>query len=406
MSYTYDDDETLSSHDHHDPRIVGGAEAPIGRYPYMVNIVRLNSKKHVCGGSVISPNLILTAAHCGLPKLVEIGRYDIDSDESAEVVEFEVKDRHTHPLLNADTYSHDIALLELMEWIDVEKFPPVTLHAAQNYTELIEGDSLTALGWGLMDYSSPSLKPGVLHEVALSYITNEACANDYGYPIAWIEDNMMCTWEKDKDACLGDSGGPLVLKGGDNTSDQDVQVGVISWGYKCAEDFYPGVYARIGDPGVGDWINAMICLITGIDYCLDAPSMSPTQSVSSAPTSSRQANEKRRPVKNPTSIPTLLSTSKPTLLQIKQTTTIKQQASRSYDLEVAAAVTLPVFALSYLGYRMRRRKRLTQTRSEGEKNISSSDGNWFFYPPNLYASSSSAGCSPEIEMEVATMNTP
>ena len=389
-------------HDHHN-RIIGGTEAPKGRYPYMVNIINSSSKKHVCGGSIISPNVILTAAHCGNPKLVEVGRYDVHADESLEVVEVEVKDVHKHPLYDADRYSNDVALLELMEWIDIERFPPVNLHTDEYQIELEEGQDLTVIGWGLLDYYSPYSRPGALHEVDLSYISNEQCASDYGYPSGWIEDNMLCTWKEDKDACLGDSGGPLVVKGSNET--EDVQVGIVSWGYLCAEEMYPGVFSRVGYSNMISWINTMTCLVTGVDYCLDAPSGSPTLPVTSAPTRASSNNPKRSIKRSlaPSLSPTIINN--PIDNPVVSQTSRSSESSGSTGLEVTAAVTLPVFALGYIGYRMRRRKRQIKTNFDGNKTNVAIKDKWIFLPPNLSGSSNENGQS-EIEMEAVIMKSP
>lgn len=56
---------------------------------------------------------------------------------------------------------------------------------------------------------------------------------------------MICAASDGKDACQGDSGGPLILKGFAYDGSQDVQVGVVSWGYGCAQGYFPGVYANL-----------------------------------------------------------------------------------------------------------------------------------------------------------------
>ena len=62
------------------------------------------------------------------------------------------------------------------------------------------------------------------------------------YPSSFITSNMICASKLDKDSCQGDSGGPLVAKG---LGSYYFVMGVVSWGYKCAEPNAPGVYARV-----------------------------------------------------------------------------------------------------------------------------------------------------------------
>lgn len=79
-----DDDDSIVADDKlsQDPKVVGGVEAKKRRYPYMVNVLSGNMN-HMCGGSLISPDLILSASHCGNAKYVEVGRYDL-SDENED----------------------------------------------------------------------------------------------------------------------------------------------------------------------------------------------------------------------------------------------------------------------------------------------------------------------------------
>jgi len=102
------------------------------------------------------------------------------------------------------------------------------------------------------------LSPDLL-EVQLSVISNSRCGKAKGN--SWdhtyrnqITRNMLCTQGEEKDACQGDSGGPLVVRGKDK-DDQDVQIGVVSWGIGCA--YLPGVFARVSE--AYDWIREVVC---------------------------------------------------------------------------------------------------------------------------------------------------
>ena len=73
--------------------------------------------------------------------------------------------------------------------------------------------------------------PDKLKHVELGYVTQSECNSDYS---GGIQDNMMCAADPGKDSCQGDSGGPLYDK------DNNAVVGVVSWGYGCADPSFPG----------------------------------------------------------------------------------------------------------------------------------------------------------------------
>merc|ERR1712232_547915 len=99
--------------------------------------------------------------------------------------------------------------------------------------------------------------PNELMEVEVKTMSNEDCeaskGRDFDYD-GWITGNMICAEHRlRKDACQGDSGGPLVVESGP----EPVQVGIVSWGYGCAEDDYPGVYTRVSTQY--KWIREQVC---------------------------------------------------------------------------------------------------------------------------------------------------
>merc|ERR1719187_3146171 len=122
-----------------------------------------------------------------------------------------------------------------------------------------EGDMATVIGWGKLQHwhdDHPSSFPNELREVDVKIISNKQCNNQYGS----ITDNMLCAAEENanggKDSCQGDSGGPLFVERNGvevNGEKQYEQVGVVSFGHKCALKEYPGVYARV--TAQLDWIK-------------------------------------------------------------------------------------------------------------------------------------------------------
>ena len=111
-----------------------------------------------------------------------------------------------------------------------------------------------------------TITSSVLMETDVYAVSNEECsksqgnvATDFGQVFTTMEgqitNNMLCAWANGTDGCQGDSGGPLVVKG--NTPEEELLVGVVSWGLGCAEEEFPGVYSRIS--AQYDWIREQVC---------------------------------------------------------------------------------------------------------------------------------------------------
>eukprot|EP00594_Rhizosolenia_setigera_P013861 CAMPEP_0178955374 /NCGR_PEP_ID=MMETSP0789-20121207/9564_1 /TAXON_ID=3005 /ORGANISM="Rhizosolenia setigera, Strain CCMP 1694" /LENGTH=290 /DNA_ID=CAMNT_0020636987 /DNA_START=169 /DNA_END=1041 /DNA_ORIENTATION=+ len=213
--------------------IVGGTEVEKGRYEYMVALTTQNGFQY-CGASLISPGYALSAAHCsGNNPQVLIGRHDLsDSSEDFETiqVEYEV----VHPGYNSWTLENDVMVLKLAS---NSTYSPVKYDDGSADTS--SGVDVVVMGWGTT--TSGGQSSDLLLEVELDAISNAECENEYG--AGEITDDMLCASRAGKDSCQGDSGGPLILKGTDSAS--DVQIGIVSWGYGCADPDYSGVYSRV-----------------------------------------------------------------------------------------------------------------------------------------------------------------
>lgn len=225
-------------------RIIDGDTAEFGRYSYMVGLFKTGDVLPSCGGSLVAPNLVLSAGHCiGPTKVVRalVGCYDLTKDEEG-CEEFSISEETLHPQFTVATDGYpvnDVAILRLNG--SAQNAPVATLPSASVSLELDQ--NLTILGWGA--FIAGGQGTTLLQETEVNYISNTECSTIFSplFGNASIQDNMLCASARGKDACKGDSGGPVVIKCEDSRA--DVQVGIISWGISCASPRYPGVYARI-----------------------------------------------------------------------------------------------------------------------------------------------------------------
>merc|ERR1711997_29687 len=219
-------------------RIVGGAEVEAHSIPWQVGLMFKGGNGVFCGGTILSPTKILTAAHCHMsPSSIQVvvGEHGLVS--STDGVKHDVTSFEKHPNYNSNNLDNDFAIITLSDEIDVsDKAKAATFPKSATDPELVVGEPLTVSGWGTL--SSGGGQPNVLHAVQVPYITNEACQAAYdGHEIT---SNMMCAGNVEEggvDSCQGDSGGPLVV--------HETIVGVVSWGIGCAWAGKPGVYARV-----------------------------------------------------------------------------------------------------------------------------------------------------------------
>lgn len=260
---------------------MGGEVADDYRYPY-AQVSLQDWKGHTCGGSVVAPDVILSAAHCAsaFDKVI-VGLYNL-SDIAGNMTEsFGVSTEYRHPQYNDFTTQYDVLLIKLDGNITV--VDPVRIN--DDTTIPTMSDALGVMGWGATSFASNNVDyPELLHDVELSYIPNIRCRqmkDDTGLNLGpWLFEDMMCATDDGKDSCYGDSGGPLVKLGSTSSDEPDLQVGIVSWGLECGGPV-PGIYHRLSY--TYPWIQQTICRISDSppDYfnCnTQAPTTSPAPS--------------------------------------------------------------------------------------------------------------------------------
>jgi len=223
--------------DQKQPRIVGGMEATEGRYPYQVALLIEDEVTAFCGGSLIAPNWVLSAAHCAdLGNRVQLGRHDFGDPNEINFEEIKIKRQIIHPSYNLFTLENDAMLIELEK---SSAYPPVTLDSGA--TTLNINTIYTIMGWGTTSSFGP--QSDLLLEAQVDPVSLRVCNRRYSIYGGISPSTMMCASRKGKDSCQGDSGGPLLIKGA--TVEEDVQVGIVSWGLGCGKGYFPGVYSRV-----------------------------------------------------------------------------------------------------------------------------------------------------------------
>jgi len=235
--------------------VVGGRDAAPGAYPAVAEI-RFGSS-FLCTGTLIAPRWVLTAGHCSSitgaavaspaawpPQLIDvrIGSVTPRAGERARVRRVVIQPNY---LLNI---GYDIALLELST---ASRKTPARVVGAGGAALWAPGTLETIVGFGVTEEGGDL--PDTLQEAQVPITTDAYCADAYD---DFDATTMVCAGfpEGGVDTCQGDSGGPMF--GRDATGTLKV-VGATSWGEGCARPGKPGVYARVGDTALREWIRSL-----------------------------------------------------------------------------------------------------------------------------------------------------
>ncbi|MFM9107344.1 MAG: trypsin-like serine protease [Chloroflexota bacterium] len=242
-----------------EPAIIGGAPVPSGTYRFMTFLTRDGGQ--LCGGALITPNHVLTAAHCmaGGATASSLMAYIGGNVKSGGIPQGgltrTVSQIAVHPLWNPVTRDYDAAVLTLGQAVPPAAgggVDPLPLTGSGSSLGLAPGTSLTVAGWGQTSLTPPAY-PSQLMAVNVPVQANPACAANGP---AYNPDTMFCAGPLagGQDSCFGDSGGPIFLNSGGVLT----EIGIVSWGQQCALPNLPGVYAKIANPLIHSFIMTAI----------------------------------------------------------------------------------------------------------------------------------------------------
>jgi len=242
--------------------IVNGQTAPQCRWKHQISLD--DGYGPFCGGTLLTPEWIVSAAHCNDTKLnVTAGAWDITKSESNQQTR-RVVQQILHPKWNNKNTSHDIMLLRVDSPF---KMSSCVGTASLPKSDTPAGKKCWVTGWGSTKQEDGDWRTGPgqpttrkpaakLQEVEVTTISNRDAYQKYSYDSSDFDSSMLAAVGtrngKQADACQGDSGGPLVCSAGGGWELH----GVVSWGAGCADPKYPGVYARVHY--VDSWIRGYI----------------------------------------------------------------------------------------------------------------------------------------------------
>jgi secreted trypsin-like serine protease len=213
-------------------RVVGGERVSIADHPWVVYVADATGNQF-CGGTLVSPTKVVTAAHCATTRTprntrVVLGREDRKSDEG---VVARLSAIWVHPEYVSADQGADVAVLTLRSPVD---YTPLPLAQPSDGVLYEPGTSGRVFGWGRTSEQGPASR--YLLGATVPVTDHEYCRTAYPQ---YDPDEMTCAGypEGGVDTCQGDSGGPFVAGG--------KLIGVTSWGEGCAREGKPGVYSSI-----------------------------------------------------------------------------------------------------------------------------------------------------------------
>ena len=230
-------------------RIVNGTVAPEGSWPSIAQLFPANSQ---CGGTLIDPYTVLTAAHCivdteakASDTTVVLGTNILDGAPQRKVWGL-----YPHPDYDIKTTVNDIAIVVLDQ---PASQPAMPIARPGDEALLTPGTPAFIAGWGKLCEAESCAAPTDLRQATVPIRETAPCAAAYQAINLPLSAGMFCAGGGvgTPDACQGDSGGPIAVDGPAGRT----LVGVVSWGNGCANPDFPGIYTNVAD--FSSWIGAL-----------------------------------------------------------------------------------------------------------------------------------------------------
>jgi len=234
-----------------DGRIIGGEEAPLHEFPWQISL--RNAGSHICGGTIINQNQVITAAHC------------VEGTGAFPILDTVIAGAH-HRILEGGHQKRSVKSIEHNEDYNTPHFcndvALVTVKVPFNFTDpnvqpiemFLSSDAeipaetiCNSTGWGQTSGIGPFL-PNALQWAQLPIRTGEECADIFP---SYLDEPMVCAGSVGLNTCNGDSGGPLVCP---DENGNGKLAGIVSFGLTGCKN--AGVFTKVSN--YEDWITARL----------------------------------------------------------------------------------------------------------------------------------------------------